>query len=122
MDWVQANALDSNTHTNPSQLDVSQILPEPVETEMKDMKEHKSLLLTDRNGKITEERKESVLIKSYKEGEGKLSMKKINLALLINGSSLTTIFQEESLRVAIKKLFVVAKSVIVYRSSPSEKA
>ena len=41
---------------------------------------------------------------------------------MINGSSLPIIFLDDQLKEHIKYLFEIAKSVIVFRSSPAEKA
>lgn len=52
----------------------------------------------------------------------KASAKKTGYALLINGSSLSNIFGDEELSVKIAGLFDRVDSVVVYRSSPDEKA
>ena len=41
---------------------------------------------------------------------------------MINGASLSVIFEDEHLRQLSMRAFQVASSVIVFRSSPSEKA
>ena len=46
----------------------------------------------------------------------------LDFALLINGSSLSIIFEDKVLCNQIRTLFDRASSVIVYRSSPNDKA
>lgn len=59
---------------------------------------------------------------SVKRRESKKNLTKIEFALLINGRSLSTIFSDESLSSKIVDLFKRSESVVVYRSSPDEKA
>ena len=47
---------------------------------------------------------------------------KTSIALLINGGSLSIIFSDPELSEYIKALFLISKAVVVFRSSPDEKA
>lgn len=45
-----------------------------------------------------------------------------SLALMLNGASLAIVLEDETLRVLVNKVFEISSSVIIFRSSPSEKA
>lgn len=47
---------------------------------------------------------------------------KTEFSLMINGSTLSIIFQDPDLSSKINNIFTAASSIIVFRSSPSEKA
>lgn len=52
----------------------------------------------------------------------KNSIKKSEFALLISGASMSLIFEDEQLAARVNEIFKNTVSVVVYRSSPSEKA
>jgi magnesium-transporting ATPase (P-type) len=49
-------------------------------------------------------------------------MNRADIAILINGASLALILEDSELHELILDIFELGKSIIIFRSSPSEKA
>lgn len=83
------------------------------------------MIETGKDAKFTAQRRASVtasMSMRHVDIKKQAADLKTNVCLLINGPSLSIIFSDEQLQKVISQLFSISKSVIVFRSSPDEKA